>query len=72
MVEGEGELRLERAKAVASFSPRGQRRLCNLAVNPTQGSRDEQAAWESFRDTKCRKKKLVQSWFPAPSDSMLK
>lgn len=41
MVEGEGkgELRLELAKTVAScpFGPRGQRRLRNLAVNPTWG-----------------------------------
>lgn len=58
--EGEGEPRLELAKAVASSPlrpPRGQRRLRNLAVNPPQGSRDEEAAWESFRDTKCRGEK---------------
>lgn len=65
---GESELRLLPPRP---FGPRGQRRLRNLAVNPTQGSRDEKAAWESFRDTKCRKK-TVPSWFPASSDSMLK
>lgn len=54
--DGKGELWLERAKSVAPSAPRGQRRLRNLAVNPTQGSRDEKAAWESFRDTKCRGK----------------
>lgn len=49
------------------LTPRGQRWPSNLTVNPTQGRRDETAAWESFRGTGCRKKR-----FPAASDSVSK
>lgn len=52
--EGGGEVSYS---LLTPAAPRGSKGDPNsLAVNPTQGSRDGKAAWESFRDTGCRKK----------------
>lgn len=53
MVEGEG------GGEVSPWPPGVKGDPNNLAVNPTQGSSDKKAAWESFRDTGCRKNSQV-------------
>lgn len=56
-MEGEGGGEVSYGCSLLTPRPLGDQRRDpnNLAVNPTQASRDEKAAWESFRDTGSRK-----------------
>ena len=54
--EGRGESGSYGCSLLTPAAPRGSKGD-SLAVNPTQASRDEKDAWESFGDT---------GWFPTP------